>query len=64
MAQFYSMDVEKDLFGRVVLVRRWDRIGQAGKVRLDEFGTEGETRAAMHRLEPRKMRRGFRTNLV
>ncbi len=56
--------MERDLFGKVVLVRRWGRIGQAGKVRLDEFGTEGEARAAMHRLELRKVRRGYRTNLV
>jgi predicted DNA-binding WGR domain protein len=59
MARFYSLDVERDLFGRVVLVRRWGRIGKAGKVRLDEFTTEGEARAAMHRLELRKVRRGY-----
>ncbi len=33
---FYSMDVERDLFSRVVLVRRWGRLGTFGKVRLDE----------------------------
>ncbi|WP_457094948.1 WGR domain-containing protein [Microvirga sp. P5_D2] len=36
MARFYSLEVERDLLGRVVLVRRWGRIGAAGKVRLDE----------------------------
>ncbi len=60
MRRFYSLDVERDLFGKVVLVRRWGRIGQAGKVRLDEFGTEGEARAAMDGLELRKVRRGYR----
>ena len=33
MARFYSLDVERDLFNRVVLVRRWGRIGTAGKAR-------------------------------
>jgi predicted DNA-binding WGR domain protein len=64
MRRFYSLDVERDLFGKVVLVRRWGRIGTSGKVRLDEFCTEGEARAAMHRLELRKVSRGYRTNLV
>ncbi len=60
IARFYPLDVERDLFGKVVLVRRWGRIGTAGKVRVDEFGAEGEARAAMHRLELRKVRRGYR----
>ncbi len=60
MRRFYSLDVERDLFGKVVLVRRWGRIGTSGRVRLDEFGAEGEAKAAMHRLELRKVRRGYR----
>ena len=57
MARFYSLDVERDLFGHVVLVRRWGRIGTAGKVRLDEYGGEGAALAALHALERRKRRR-------
>ncbi len=53
MARFYSLDVERDLFGRVVLVRRWGRIGTAGKVRLDEYEGEGAALAALHALERR-----------
>jgi predicted DNA-binding WGR domain protein len=60
MRRFWSADVERDVLGCVVLVRRWGLIGTAGKVRLDEFGTEGEARAAMHRLELRKVRRAYR----
>jgi predicted DNA-binding WGR domain protein len=59
MARFYSLDVERDLFGRVVLVRRWGRIGTAGKVRLDEYEGEGAALAALHALQQRKMRRGY-----
>ena len=42
MARFYALEVEQDLFDRHVLVRRWGRIGTAGKTRLDEHKGEGE----------------------
>ncbi len=60
MSRFYSLDVERDLFGRVVLVRRWGRIGTAGKVRLDEYSGEREALAAMQVMESKKVRRGYR----
>lgn len=41
MARFYGMDVERDLFGRVVLVRQWGRFGTAGRTRSDEHPDEG-----------------------
>jgi predicted DNA-binding WGR domain protein len=61
MARFYNVDVERDLFGNVVLVRCWGRIGTRGKVRLDEFRDEVTARSAMSRLLLRKVRRGYRT---
>ncbi len=60
MLRFYSLDVERDLFGRVVLVRRWGRIGTAGKVRLDEYPAESAALAAIQALQARKVRRGYR----
>ena len=60
VARFYSLDVERDLFGKVVLVRRWGRIGTAGKVRLDEYPEEGRAVAAMEALRRRKIQRGYR----
>ena len=60
MARFYSMEVERDLFGRVVLVRRWGRLGTAGRTRLDEHRGEGEALAALASLQARKKRRGYR----
>ena len=59
-ARFYSMDVERDLFGRVVLVRRWGRLGTFGKVRLDEHPDEGRALQALMAIEARKKRRGYR----
>ncbi len=48
--------------GRVVLVRRWGRIGTAGKVRLDEYAGEGEALAAIQSLQTRKIRRGYQAS--
>ena len=59
MARFYSMAVEKDLFGRVVLVRRWGRLCTAGRTRLDEHKGEGEALAALASLQARKKKRGY-----
>jgi predicted DNA-binding WGR domain protein len=60
MARFYSLEVERDLLGRVVLVRRWGRIGSAGKVRLDEHKGDGEALAALQALQAAKRRKGYR----
>jgi predicted DNA-binding WGR domain protein len=43
VARFYSLMIERDLFGRVVLVRNWGRIGTqraraGGGVRLRDRG--------------------------
>ena len=59
-ARLYSMDVERDLFGRVVLVRRWGRLGTFGKVRLDEHPDDARALAALMAIEARKKRRGYR----
>ena len=60
MARFYSLEVEKDLLGRVVLVRRWGRIGTAGKTRLDEHKGEGEALAALQAFHAVKRKKGYR----
>ena len=59
MARFYSLEVERDLLGRIVLVRRWGRIGSAGKTRLDEHVGEGEAMAALQALQSAKRRKGY-----
>jgi predicted DNA-binding WGR domain protein len=59
MARFYSLEVERDLLGRVVLVRHWGRIGSAGKTRLDEHRGEGEAFAALQALQTVKRRKGY-----
>jgi predicted DNA-binding WGR domain protein len=59
MSRFYSLKVEQDLLGNVVLVRRWGRIGSAGKVRLDAHAGEGEALAALQALKMAKAKKGY-----
>ena len=40
VARFYSLMIERDLFGRVVLVRNWGRIGTNGRELVEEFACE------------------------
>jgi predicted DNA-binding WGR domain protein len=47
------------LFGKAVLVRRWGRIGTAGRTRLDEHAGEGEAMTALMKMEKAKQRRGY-----
>jgi predicted DNA-binding WGR domain protein len=60
MARFYSLEVERDLFGRVVHVRHWGRIGGTGKTRLDEHNGEGEALIALAAMKAAKQRKGYR----
>ena len=59
VARFYSLLIERDLFGRIVLVRHWGRVGGRGRERLDEYASEGEAGEAMGRLAAAKRRRGY-----
>jgi predicted DNA-binding WGR domain protein len=60
MTRFYSIDVERDLLERVVLVRRWSGIGTAGRTGLDEHQEEGRGLVALAAIERQKRRRGYR----
>ncbi len=40
VARFYSLMIEQDLFGRVVLVRNWGRIGTHGRELVEDFAGE------------------------
>jgi predicted DNA-binding WGR domain protein len=60
MARFYSLMVERDLFGTVRLVRNWGRIGTLGRERAEAFDNEFEARMALEALARTKRRRGYR----
>jgi predicted DNA-binding WGR domain protein len=59
MARYYSLMIERDLFGTVRLVRHWDRIGaMQGRKLAQDFPTEAEAVEALERLAAAKRRRG------
>ena len=61
MARFYSLMIERDLFGTVRLVRHWGRIGaMQGRELAQDFPTEAEAVETVERLAAAKRRRGYR----
>lgn len=52
VARFYSVMIERDLFGRVMLVRNWGRIGTHGRELVEEFGCEIEAGAVLEENRP------------
>src|SRR3712207_1189698 len=61
MARFYSLMIERDLFGTVRLVRHWGRIGSMqGRELAQDFASEEDAVVALERLAAAKRRRGYR----
>jgi predicted DNA-binding WGR domain protein len=59
VARFYELALARDLFGQVVLVREWGRIGTFGRRRQDEYASEMKALAALLALAAQKRRRGY-----
>jgi predicted DNA-binding WGR domain protein len=60
VARFYSLMIERDRFGRVVLVRNWGRIGTRGRQLVEEFAGEIEAGLALEAVAQAKRQRGYR----
>jgi predicted DNA-binding WGR domain protein len=60
VARFYSLMVERDLFGTIRLVRNWGRIGTNGQELVQVFATEIEAGEALKAIARAKRRRGYR----
>lgn len=59
MARYYSFSIERDLFGGVLAVRRWGRIGTGGR-QVSVPCPDGEAaRVALAEVEVAKRRRGY-----
>lgn len=58
--RFYTLTLAPDLFGGVILVREWGRIGQDGTVRRRHFADEAAAVQELNRIARRKIRRGYR----
>jgi predicted DNA-binding WGR domain protein len=59
MARFYRVEMLADLFGDIIVERRWGRIGSDGQCRSSSFPTIGLAEAAAFRLVRAKERRGY-----
>jgi len=59
MARFYAMDVQLDLFGAVMLIKQWGRIGTGGRVAGEPYASIALALAALQRQAARKRRRGY-----
>ncbi|MCF3935685.1 WGR domain-containing protein [Acuticoccus sp. M5D2P5] len=57
--RFYSLSIQKTLFGEWVLVREWGRIGRSGRLRSDLYPTAGKALDALSELARKKRRRGY-----
>jgi predicted DNA-binding WGR domain protein len=58
--RFYSLMIERDLFGTVRLVRNWGRIGTKGQELVEVFSDETEAGKALEAVVQAKRRRGYR----
>jgi predicted DNA-binding WGR domain protein len=58
--RFYSLMIERDLFGTVRLVRNWGRIGTNGQELVEVFANEDEAGQALEAVARAKHRRGYR----
>jgi predicted DNA-binding WGR domain protein len=58
--RFYSLMIERDLFGVVRLVRNWGRIGSNGQELVEIFDDELEAGEALEAVARAKRRRGYR----
>ena len=59
MARFYRVEVLPDLFGEVIVERRWGRIGGMGQSRTASYRSTSSAEAAASRLIRAKERRGY-----
>ena len=57
--RFYVLVMTADLFGDVVLMRQWGRIGTGGKQRLDRHNNLASAADSFERLARSKRRRGY-----
>ena len=59
MARFYVLSIEPTLFEDLALVRRWGRIGSAGRERIDLHPSRRVAQIELEKWLDRKRRRGY-----
>jgi predicted DNA-binding WGR domain protein len=61
--RFYRLDVQTDLFGGVLLMKEWGRIGAQGRVVAEHFEDMALALAAVAQHRARKSRRGYESQI-
>jgi len=59
MARFYVLSIEPTLFEDLALVRRWARVGSAGRQRIDLQPSQPIAQIEFKKWLERKRRRGY-----
>jgi predicted DNA-binding WGR domain protein len=59
VARFYSLMIERDLFGTIRLVRNWGRIGTNGQELVEVFASKAEAGQALEVIAQAKRRCGY-----
>ena len=59
MRRFYRLDVQPDLFGGVLLMKEWGRVGAQGRMVAERYEDEAHALDALQRHAERKRRRGY-----
>jgi predicted DNA-binding WGR domain protein len=59
MRRFYRLDMQPDLFGGVLLMKEWGRIGARGRIMAERYDSEALAADALQRHADRKKRRGY-----
>jgi predicted DNA-binding WGR domain protein len=59
MRRFYRLDVQPDLFGRVLLMKQWGRVGTGGRMMMESYESTDLAADALERQADRKRRRGY-----
>ncbi len=57
--RFYALAITADLFGNIVLMRRWGRIGTGGRLREELHCDFASAAESLERLARKKRRRGY-----
>ncbi len=63
MARFYAMEVQLDLFGAIMLMKQWGRLGTSGRIAGEPYASVALAKNALERQAARKRRRGYQKSL-
>jgi predicted DNA-binding WGR domain protein len=58
-ARFFSLMIERDLFGTIRLVRNWDFVGSKGQENVEIFPDEAEAAQALEAWAAAQRQKGY-----